>query len=143
MFHPGRTARIGNKGLATSLFNDRNTDIGPDLVKVLLECEQTVPEYLQGDIPEDGKIEFHDDTDDEDEEDAGGWGGGGDGGWGASNDDGGDGAAANNGWGASNDNNSNGWGASNKNSAVGWGASAAAESAPADSWTQSAAASAW
>jgi ATP-dependent RNA helicase DDX3X len=36
----GRTARIGNEGKATSFFNERNEDIGPDLVKILCESKQ-------------------------------------------------------------------------------------------------------
>ena len=31
----GRTARIGNEGKATSFYNDRNEDLGPDLCKIL------------------------------------------------------------------------------------------------------------
>ncbi|KNC98226.1 uncharacterized protein SPPG_06626 [Spizellomyces punctatus DAOM BR117] len=42
----GRTARVGNKGAATSFFNDNNSDIATDLVRVLRETEQTVPEFL-------------------------------------------------------------------------------------------------
>jgi ATP-dependent RNA helicase DDX3X len=53
-----------------------------------MECEQPIPDFLQNEIPEDGKIEFQDDTDDEDEADNGGggaWGtGGGADAWGAS-----------------------------------------------------------
>ncbi|KAI5300692.1 hypothetical protein KEM56_002263 [Ascosphaera pollenicola] len=64
----GRTARIGNLGMASSFYNhDRNSDIAPELVKILLECNQEVPEFLENDKPVDGKVVFHDDTDDEDE----------------------------------------------------------------------------
>ncbi|KAK2850683.1 hypothetical protein FQN49_005424 [Arthroderma sp. PD_2] len=62
----GRTARIGNPGLATSFYNDRNSDMGADLVKILMECNQTVPDFLQGEAPPDGVLQFDDDTDDED-----------------------------------------------------------------------------
>lgn len=61
----GRTARIGHKGQATSFYNDRNEDIAQDLVNVLVDCECKVPDFLSHLKPEDGKIEFDDDTDDE------------------------------------------------------------------------------
>jgi len=61
----GRTARIGHQGLATSFYNERNEDIQQELVNVLIECECKVPEFLSHLAPEDGKIEFDDDTDDE------------------------------------------------------------------------------
>ncbi|KAL1957360.1 hypothetical protein VTO42DRAFT_6040 [Malbranchea cinnamomea] len=103
----GRTARIGNEGLATSLYNEKNSDIAPDL---------------------DGKLEFNDDTDDEEEgadTGAGGWGGngsaGGDAGWGAPAADTGAG-----GWGTADK-----WGAAAATAAEpepasGWGGSAPA-----------------
>ncbi|KAJ5572701.1 Helicase C-terminal [Penicillium hetheringtonii] len=62
----GRTARIGNEGIATSFYNDRNSDIAPDLVKILMECQQTVPDFLQEFTPSEGKLIFDDETDDED-----------------------------------------------------------------------------
>lgn len=80
----GRTGRIGNKGVATSFFNDRNEDLAPDLVKILLESKQTVPDFLEQFMPEDpNAINWHDGTDDESEDgigegfgaDAGGFGG--------------------------------------------------------------------
>ncbi|CAK3791719.1 ATP-dependent RNA helicase DED1 [Lecanosticta acicola] len=76
----GRTARIGNQGLATSFYNDRNEDLAQDLVNVLVECDCEVPDFLSHLIPEDAKkIEWEDDTDDEAEggnEDGGvAWGG--------------------------------------------------------------------
>ncbi|KAI7567401.1 DEAD/DEAH box RNA helicase [Hortaea werneckii] len=61
----GRTARIGHQGLATSFYNDRNEELAQDLVKVLIECECEVPDFLAHLIPEDGKIEFDDDTDED------------------------------------------------------------------------------
>ncbi|KAJ5162220.1 DEAD/DEAH box RNA helicase, partial [Penicillium capsulatum] len=36
----GRTARIGNEGIATSFYTHRDVDIASDLVNVLLECKQ-------------------------------------------------------------------------------------------------------
>ncbi|KAI7282570.1 DEAD/DEAH box RNA helicase [Hortaea werneckii] len=65
----GRTARIGHQGLATSFYNERDEDMAQDLVKVLIECECEVPEFLAHLKPEDGKVEWDDDTDDEDDED--------------------------------------------------------------------------
>ncbi len=76
----GRTARIGNVGLATSFYNERNEDIAEDLVRLLLETKQEIPEFLESYKPEDTEnLQFNDDTDDEGEagEDAGdgdGWG---------------------------------------------------------------------
>ncbi|KAI9374089.1 P-loop containing nucleoside triphosphate hydrolase protein [Aspergillus egyptiacus] len=64
----GRTARIGNEGLATSFYNERDSDIAPDLVKILIESKQPVPEFLAEYKPAD--LKFHDDTDDEDDETA-------------------------------------------------------------------------
>lgn len=89
----GRTARIGHRGLATSFYNDRNEDLAQDLVNILAECECPIPEFLAHLAPEDGNIQFGDDTDDENEDGedggaavGGAWGGGDDaaaGGWGA------------------------------------------------------------
>lgn len=78
----GRTARIGNIGMATSFYNERNEDIADDLVKLLLETKQEVPEFLEAYKPEDVEdLKFDDDTDEEGEGEAGGddaWGGGAD-----------------------------------------------------------------
>ncbi|EOD46035.1 putative dead deah box RNA helicase protein [Neofusicoccum parvum] len=64
----GRTARIGNEGLATSFYNDRNEDLAEDLCKVLLEREQEIPDFLQDHAPAPGEsIDFDDDTDEEEE----------------------------------------------------------------------------
>ncbi len=71
----GRTARIGNVGLATSFYNERNEDIAEELVRLLLETKQEIPEFLESYKPEDTEnLQFEDDTDDEDETsaDAGG-----------------------------------------------------------------------
>lgn len=65
----GRTARIGNIGLATSFFNERNEDIAESLVKILMETKQDIPDFLESFKPEDmTNIDFDDDTDDEAEE---------------------------------------------------------------------------
>lgn len=43
----GRTGRIGNRGLATSFFTERDEDMGSVLARTLIECGQEVPEFLQ------------------------------------------------------------------------------------------------
>ncbi|EEH41934.2 ATP-dependent RNA helicase DBP2 [Paracoccidioides lutzii Pb01] len=82
----GRMARIGNEGVATSFYShERNSGIAADLVKILLECKQTIPDFLESEKSE-GEITFNDDTDDE---------------YDSQNNNSGDAsAAANNGWGA-------------------------------------------
>ena len=89
----GRTARIGNDGVATSFFNDRNEDLAEDLVKVLLETKQPIPDFLEQYKPENAEeIDFGDDS--EGEDDDGGFAGGD--GWGTS-----DNVPADDGWGTS------------------------------------------
>lgn len=67
----GRTARIGNTGLATSFFNEKNEDIAEDLVRILLETKQEVPDFLDQWKPEDENVlDFNDDSDEEGEETA-------------------------------------------------------------------------
>ncbi|EAW09311.1 DEAD/DEAH box helicase [Aspergillus clavatus NRRL 1] len=61
----GRTARIGNEGLATSFYNDRNAELAPDLVKILIESAQKIPDFLESYKPADDVVKFDDDTDDE------------------------------------------------------------------------------
>ncbi|RIA81220.1 putative DEAD/DEAH box RNA helicase [Glomus cerebriforme] len=58
----GRTARVGNKGLATTFYNERNSEIAPKLVKILLECSQDVPDFLRSYMPEKDLV-FDDDDD--------------------------------------------------------------------------------
>lgn len=60
----GRTARVGKAGLATSFFNSRSDNLAPELTKLLLECKQTVPDFLQPYVTED--ITFDEDLDDND-----------------------------------------------------------------------------
>ena len=43
----GRTARVGNSGLATSFFNQKNTPVGRELTKILEDCQQEIPEFLR------------------------------------------------------------------------------------------------
>lgn len=65
----GRTARIGNVGLATSFYNEKNEDLAVALVRILLETNQEVPDFLEAYKPEDvTKLDFDDDTDNEGEE---------------------------------------------------------------------------
>ncbi|MCJ1313536.1 hypothetical protein MMC25_007215 [Agyrium rufum] len=63
----GRTARIGNAGLASSFYNERNEDLAPALVKVLIESKQTVPEFLEIYKPDGGALDFEDESEEEDE----------------------------------------------------------------------------
>merc|ERR1712210_287159 len=42
-----RTGRVGNIGLATSFFNDKNSNIVRDLLELLIEAKQEVPEWLE------------------------------------------------------------------------------------------------
>lgn len=67
----GRTARIGNKGMATSFYNSGNEDIADGLVKLLKETNQNVPEFLEHYAPQDGQpVVFDDDSaNEEDKED--------------------------------------------------------------------------
>lgn len=43
----GRTGRMGNLGVATSFFNDKNRNIAGDLLELLIEAKQQVPEFLE------------------------------------------------------------------------------------------------
>ncbi|KAG5833331.1 hypothetical protein ANANG_G00274800 [Anguilla anguilla] len=43
----GRTGRVGNLGLATSFFNDKNSNITKDLLDILVESKQEVPSWLE------------------------------------------------------------------------------------------------
>ncbi|GAA5817787.1 hypothetical protein MFLAVUS_011343 [Mucor flavus] len=60
----GRTARVGNAGLATSFFNRSNMPVASDLTKLLIECKQEVPEFLQR--FKTSNMQFKDDDDDDD-----------------------------------------------------------------------------
>ncbi|KAL8842083.1 MAG: hypothetical protein Q9170_000687 [Blastenia crenularia] len=65
----GRTARIGNVGLSTSFYNDKDEGVAEDLVRLLLETEQEVPDFL-ADFKPSGELDFHDNSADEDDQDA-------------------------------------------------------------------------
>uniref|UniRef100_A0A671PXY5 RNA helicase n=1 Tax=Sinocyclocheilus anshuiensis TaxID=1608454 RepID=A0A671PXY5_9TELE len=43
----GRTGRVGNLGLATSFFNDKNSNITKDLLDIVVEAKQEVPSWLE------------------------------------------------------------------------------------------------
>ncbi|KAI9266994.1 P-loop containing nucleoside triphosphate hydrolase protein [Sporodiniella umbellata] len=58
----GRTARVGKSGLATSFYNERSEHLASDVTKLLRECQQEIPDFLQQFITED--MTFDDDLDD-------------------------------------------------------------------------------
>lgn len=68
----GRTARIGNEGLATSFYNDHDVGLGPFLTKILLECGQEIPDFLQDFKPEGGVLNFDEEEEPDMDEPAGG-----------------------------------------------------------------------
>ena len=90
----GRTGRLGHMGLATSFYNERNDELAPELVKILMETDQEVPDFLEEFKPMDGTVTFEEgDSDAEDDDpygaapaeadaeggaDGGAWGVGGD-----------------------------------------------------------------
>lgn len=43
----GRTGRMGNLGVATSFFNEKNRNISADLLQLLIETKQDVPSFLE------------------------------------------------------------------------------------------------
>jgi superfamily II DNA/RNA helicase len=43
----GRTGRVGNQGLATSFFNENNRNIVRDMVDLLVEAHQEVPNWME------------------------------------------------------------------------------------------------
>lgn len=54
-----------------------------DLVKILLECKQPVPDFLEAYAPENGELEWNDDTDGEDDDEDNAAGATDNAGWGA------------------------------------------------------------
>lgn len=42
----GRTGRVGNLGLATSFFNDKNRNIARNLYELMKETKQNIPDFL-------------------------------------------------------------------------------------------------
>lgn len=65
LLSPGRTARIGNEGIATSFYNERDEELAPELVKILLECKQEVPDFLEPFAPVDNNDETRDQAEEE------------------------------------------------------------------------------
>ncbi|KAL9965710.1 hypothetical protein ACROYT_G029552 [Oculina patagonica] len=43
----GRTGRVGHTGLATSFFNDKNRNVAKDMVELLNDTRQEVPQWLE------------------------------------------------------------------------------------------------
>jgi len=83
----GRTGRIGNQGQATSFYNERDEDLAPHLVKLLVENSQPIPDFLEQYKPEEGAaIDWDDASLDGEEAEEGGENGengnAGGGGWG-------------------------------------------------------------
>ncbi|KAG0041426.1 hypothetical protein BGZ83_001825 [Gryganskiella cystojenkinii] len=77
----GRTARAGNLGLATAFYNERSETLAPQLTKLLIECQQTVPDFLQPFVDEATSYETDDFVEAESNETSGGgsfsaWGSG-------------------------------------------------------------------
>lgn len=62
----GRTARVGKSGLATSFYNERSVMLAPELTKLLKECKQEIPDFLQPYVTDD--MTFDEDLDDNDVE---------------------------------------------------------------------------
>ncbi|KAF9976912.1 DEAD-box ATP-dependent RNA helicase [Actinomortierella ambigua] len=56
----GRTARVGNPGFATSFYNENDSMLAPALTKLLQECDQDVPDFLQQYIDPDASYETPD-----------------------------------------------------------------------------------
>lgn len=51
----GRTGRMGNLGLATSFFNDRNRNLASGLLDLLVEAKQEFPSWLES-VAADGRM---------------------------------------------------------------------------------------
>ena len=109
----GRTARIGNTGLAHSFYNERDENLAPALVKVLMETKQKIPDFLEAYKPDEGATINFDELNEDTAYGGGGDAGGGPGGegggdWGTGDAEGGGGA----GWDAPGGD-SGGWGNEN------------------------------
>ncbi|KAK5663188.1 hypothetical protein OQA88_6605 [Cercophora sp. LCS_1] len=86
----GRTGRIGNRGMATSFYEDRDEPMASVLTRTLLETNQEVPDFLEAYIPEGAareNLKFEADSDFEEDGGAGGDDNGGGDGWAADGDD--------------------------------------------------------
>lgn len=51
----GRTGRVGNIGLATSFFNDKNRNIARDLMDLIVEANQELPDWLESVAGDSGR----------------------------------------------------------------------------------------
>lgn len=51
----GRTGRMGNLGLATSFFNDRNRNLASGMLDLLIEAKQEYPSWLEN-VAADGRV---------------------------------------------------------------------------------------
>lgn len=51
----GRTGRMGNLGLATSFFNDRNRNLASAMMDLLAEAKQETPSFLES-VAADGRM---------------------------------------------------------------------------------------
>lgn len=51
----GRTGRMGNLGLATSFFNDRNRNLATGMLDLLIEAKQEYPSWLEN-VAADGRV---------------------------------------------------------------------------------------
>ena len=81
---PGRTGRAGNTGIATSFYNEHDSDLAEVLTKTLMETGQEVPDFLTEYKPEEGvDLKFEADSDFGDEENGDSVGDAGGGAWGA------------------------------------------------------------
>ncbi|KAI8636743.1 P-loop containing nucleoside triphosphate hydrolase protein [Parasitella parasitica] len=58
----GRTARVGNAGLASSFFNSASSGIARSVTKLLIECKQEIPDFLERYVT--SNMRFEDDEDD-------------------------------------------------------------------------------
>ncbi|KAL1872340.1 hypothetical protein Daus18300_004310 [Diaporthe australafricana] len=123
----GRTGRIGNRGLATSFYTERDEPMAPVLVRTLLETKQKVPEFLEPFMPEGDELvnlQFPSEQDDDN--------GGGDfgAGWGG---DAGDDAAGGEPSGADGDT-GNAWGGGGGDTGNSWGGGGDGNAAGSGGW---------
>lgn len=54
----GRTGRVGNLGIATSFFNDKNRNLARGLVELLEEVNQNVPSWLRAMVTDGRQAAF-------------------------------------------------------------------------------------
>ncbi|KEF57899.1 uncharacterized protein A1O9_05821 [Exophiala aquamarina CBS 119918] len=114
----GRTARIGNEGLATSFYNDKDSAMGPFITKILMETGQAVPEFLEQYKP-NGDLDFDEDDPDVDEDNEGAALHGNDDAWGGGEDNNAVGVSEP-AWGANNSAHQEAWGTTNEAATAAW-----------------------